>query len=150
MAMQLGQGPGGSRRRRRGGRAPVAEINVTPFVDVMLVLLIIFMVAAPLMTSGVPVNLPESAAEALPSDEEPITISLDSGGALYIGDQPISEDELPQAIDELIAANGGTPPPVNLRGDSALQYGLMMRIMGDLNAAGITEIGLVSVGSPGR
>ncbi len=148
MAMQLGSGGGSSGRRRRGRRAPVSEINVTPLVDVMLVLLIIFMITAPMLSSGVPINLPESAASSLPTADEPIEISVDSGGAIFIGDTPVTQDELSLAIATLADERGdGAPPAVNLRGDTSLQYGLMMRIMGELNAAGIQQIGLVTVGS---
>ncbi len=134
-------------RRRGSRRAPMAEINVTPLVDVMLVLLIIFMVTAPLLVAGVPVDLPESRAGALDQQAEPIRISLDQAGAIYIDDRVTSEAALPQRL----AALAAEPAPdegrrVYLRADRSLDYGRVMRVMGELNRAGLNRVALVSVG----
>ncbi|MEP5170848.1 MAG: protein TolR [Shimia thalassica] len=141
---------GGSRRRRRTTHSqPMAEINVTPFVDVMLVLLIIFMVAAPLLTVGVPVELPKTAANPLPSEqqEEPLTITIASDGTVTI---QTSETPLDQLVPKLraIAAERDSQR-VYLRADGALPYETVVQIMGALNAGGFTDIGLVTdIGGP--
>jgi biopolymer transport protein TolR len=140
---------GGSVGNRRHGRkrAPMAEINVTPFVDVMLVLLIIFMVAAPLLATGVPVDLPESRAAALDQTAKPVQVSLDSAGAIFVDDQPVAEAALPQRL-AAIAAEPAPPEGrrIYLRADRALDYGRVMRVMGELNRAGLNRVALVSVG----
>ena len=131
---------------RRGRRTPMAEINVTPMVDVMLVLLIIFMVTAPLLVAGVPVDLPDSKAGALDQEVKPVQISLDPSGAIFIDDQPVTEQMLPVRLGEIAGASreeGG--PRVFLRADKALDYGRVMRVMGELNAAGLRKVALVSV-----
>ena len=131
---------------RKGRRAPMAEINVTPLVDVMLVLLIIFMVTAPLLTTGVPVNLPDTRAKALDQDQEPIAVSLDAEGRLDVGDDEITEAALPARLDAIrAAAKGAEPPQVYLRADKALDYGKVMRVMGELNRAGLNRVALVTV-----
>ena len=133
--------------RGRGRRAPMAEINVTPLVDVMLVLLIIFMVTAPLLTSGVPVNLPDSRAKALDQDQKPIEVSIDNSGAIFIDKQPVSETELPDRFAALAAqASADKPPQVFLRADRNLDYGRVMQVMGELNRAGLNRVALVTVG----
>ncbi|MEM6488095.1 MAG: protein TolR [Pseudomonadota bacterium] len=138
--------------RRRGRSQPMAEINVTPFVDVMLVLLIIFMVAAPLLTVGVPLNLPQSTAEALPPpDEAPLTVSIDAAGTVYLQEQAVADDA---ALAARLAAIAETRPSdqVFLRADRTLDYGRVMAVMGQLSAAGLRNISLVSdqqVGPPG-
>ena len=145
MAMSLGTG-GGARRRGRGrGRRPMSEINVTPFVDVMLVLLIIFMVTAPLLTAGVPIDLPDSRANALPQDQEQVSISIDSDGFVYIDDDQIPEGELPQVLQS-ISPSGGEGPDITLRADRELDYGRVMAVMGELNRAGLNRISLVTNG----
>ena len=138
------QKDGGGRRRRRGGRArPMSEINVTPFVDVMLVLLIIFMVAAPLLTVGVPVELPKTAAQALPVEqEEPLTITLTSEGGLQIQTTDTAEGELIPKLRAIAAER--TSDKVFLRADGAIPYERVMRVMGALNAGGFSNIGLVT------
>ena len=136
----LGQG-------RRGRRSPMAEINVTPMVDVMLVLLIIFMVTAPLLVAGVPVDLPDSKAGALDQQQEPLSISIDNGGAIFVGDQPVQEAELPAIFAARRAAAGGEAPPVFLRADRSLDYGRVMRVMGELNRAGLNRVSLVTTSS---
>ena len=135
---------------RRGRRTPMAEINVTPMVDVMLVLLIIFMVTAPLLVAGVPVDLPDSKAGALDQEVKPVQISLDPGGAIFIDDQPVSAQMLPVRLGEIASASreeGG--PRIFLRADKGLDYGRVMRVMGELNAAGLRKVALVSVQGEG-
>ena len=127
----------------------MAEINVTPMVDVMLVLLVIFMVTAPLLTAAVPVDLPDSRAKAQEQDSQQITISLDSGGTLYLDDQPIDQDELGARLAQVPPGADGKPPQVVLRADRALDYGRVMTVMGELNHAGFNAIQLVTNGSAG-
>ena len=133
-----------SRARRR---APMAEINVTPMVDVMLVLLIIFMVTAPLLMAGVPVNLPDSRAKGLEQDAEPVQISLDDKGAVFIGEQAVGMDELPLRLAAVAEKGGSEAPQVFLRADRGLDYGAVMRVMGELNRAGLNRVSLVTTGS---
>ncbi|MFC7705640.1 protein TolR [Plastorhodobacter daqingensis] len=138
------KGGGGGRRGRGRSRAQaMSEINVTPFVDVMLVLLIIFMVAAPLLTVGVPVELPRTAASALPTEqEEPLTITLTADGQLLIQNSDTAEDEL---IPKLRAiATERADDKVFLRADGAIPYERVVQIMGALNAGGFRNIGLVT------
>ncbi|MCO6383145.1 MAG: protein TolR [Vannielia sp.] len=137
---------GGNRKRRSRGRgraAAMSEINVTPFVDVMLVLLIIFMVAAPLLTVGVPIQLPETAAQALPSEqEEPLTITLTAEGETLIQTTPVEEAALVTRLRAIAAERGDDK--VFLRADGTIPYERVMRIMGALNAGGFGNIGLVT------
>ncbi|NCN84264.1 MAG: protein TolR [Sphingomonadales bacterium] len=141
----------GSRIGRRGGsrgRAPMAEINVTPFVDVMLVLLIIFMVTAPLLVTGVPVDLPESRANALEQEQEPVQISIDNEGRVFIEDEEVSRGALATRLREIAAdQNPEDPRQIMLRGDKTLDYGLIMGVMGELNRAGLNRVSLVTTGS---
>jgi biopolymer transport protein TolR len=136
----------GSRRRgrgRRGNLRPMSEINVTPFVDVILCLLIIFMVSAPLMTVGVPIDLPDTSAEALPSDdEEPLTVTLTPEGEVLIQTTPVPEGELIPRLQAIAAERDTTR--IFLRADGGISYNDVMRIMGALNAGGFREIGLVT------
>ena len=148
MAMSLASGKGTRRRRGRGGRRPMAEINVTPFVDVMLVLLIIFMVTAPVLTAGVPIQLPDSRADALPQEQQQVAISIDSDGYVYIDDNQVSVGELPQALESIPQTGDG--PDVTLRADRALDYGRVMAVMGELNRAGLNRISLVTNGGQER
>lgn len=138
---------GGSRRRRRRA-APMAEINVTPFVDVMLVLLIIFMVAAPLLTVGVPVELPKTAAGALPVDqEEPLTITITAEGSVQIQTTETARDQLVPKLRAIAAER--TSDRIFLRADGAVPYADVMQVMGALNAGGFVNIGLVTdIGGP--
>ncbi|MDE2596477.1 MAG: biopolymer transporter ExbD [Sphingomonadales bacterium] len=147
--MAMGLHGGGARRRRgRSQRAPMAEINVTPLVDVMLVLLIIFMVTAPLLKAGVPVELPESRAKALGEEKQQVTITMARDGAIYLDDAPLSPGELPDRLAALPRDGEGKPPLVTLRADKALDYGSVMGVMGELNRAGFNAISLVtSVGA---
>ena len=135
------------RRRRGGRRAPMAEINVTPLVDVMLVLLIIFMVTAPLLTAGVPVDLPDSRANALPQDAEPLTVSIDGEGVVYLDDSPLAPGELADRLADVPPGGDGTMPEVTLRADRTLQYAAVVGVMGELNRAGFNRIALVTNGS---
>ncbi|MGB7244313.1 MAG: protein TolR [Sulfitobacter sp.] len=139
---------GSGRRRRRGNASPMAEINVTPFVDVMLVLLIIFMVAAPLLTVGVPVELPKTAATALPSDqEEPLTVTITAEGAIQIQKTDTPRAELVTKLRAIAAER--TSDRVFLRADGAVPYAQVMQVMGALNAGGFGNIGLVTdIGGP--
>ena len=141
MAMSLGSGRG-SPRGRGSRRRPMSEINVTPFVDVMLVLLIIFMVTAPLLTAGVPINLPASRAAALPQEQQQVTISIDEAGFVYIDDAAVELGGLPQALESLPQTGDG--PDITLRADRALDYGRVMAVMGELNRAGLNRISLVT------
>jgi biopolymer transport protein TolR len=134
---------GGGRGRRRGRAQPMAEINITPFVDVMLVLLIIFMVAAPLLTVGVPVELPKTAATALPSDqEEPLTITLLADGSVQIQKTPTERGDLVAKLRAI--ATERASDRVFLRADGTVSYALVMEVMGALNAGGFSNIGLVT------
>ena len=136
-----------SRRRGRGRRAPISEINVTPMVDVMLVLLIIFMVTAPLLVAGVPVDLPDSRAAALDQQAKPVQIAIDARGNIFIDDTPVTA----AALSAQLAAIAAQPEPpegrrIYLRADKTLDYGQVMRVMGELNRAGLNRVALVSVG----
>ncbi len=141
------QGSGG-RRRRRSRAQPMAEINVTPFVDVMLVLLIIFMVAAPLLTVGVPVELPKTSANPLPGEQEaPLTVTISADGSVAIQKTPTPLEQLVPKLRAVAAER--TSDRVYLRADGALPYEMVVQIMGALNAGGFTDIGLVTdIGGP--
>lgn len=136
-----------STRRGKHGRAPMAEINVTPLVDVMLVLLIVFMVTAPLLTAGVPVELPDSRAKALEQDAQQVTLSLDATGRLFIDNDQIAPGQLAGRLAGVPRDTEGKPPQVVLRADRALDYGRVMAVMGELNRAGFNTIQLVTSGS---
>ena len=134
---------GGRRRRHRGRAAAMSEINVTPFVDVMLVLLIIFMVAAPLLTVGVPVKLPETAASAMPTEtEEPLTVTLTADGLILLQNTEIGDAELIGKLKAVSAQR--TSRKVFVRADGAVLYDRVAQLMGALNAAGFNDIGLVT------
>jgi biopolymer transport protein TolR len=138
----------GGRGRRRSRSQPMAEINVTPFVDVMLVLLIIFMVAAPLLTVGVPVELPKTAAGALPAaQEEPLTVTVTADGGVQIQTTEVSRDDLVTRLRGIAAERASDR--VYLRADGRVPYSMVMEIMGALNAGGFSNIGLVTdIGGP--
>jgi len=127
---------------RRGRRRVMAEINVTPFVDVMLVLLIVFMVTAPLLTVGVPVDLPKTRAQALGQDREPLSVTIRNNGTIYLQNTIVPEDDLVPRLTA-IAANG-YDQRIFVRGDRSVDYGRVMEVMGLLSAAGFTHIGLVT------
>ena len=136
-------GKRGKRRQRRARPRPMAEINVTPFVDVMLVLLIIFMVAAPLLTVGVPVELPKTAATALPSEsEEPLTLAVAADGRLVLNASEISQDQLVPRLRAIAAER--RDDKIFLRADGSVSYGVVMQVMGALNAGGFRNIALVT------
>ena len=136
-------GGGGRRRRGRGRSRPMSEINVTPFVDVMLVLLIIFMVAAPLMIVGVPVELPKTAASSLPGEEEePLSVTVTAEGVVMIQTTEVDRDELVARLRAIAAERDSTR--VFLRADGAVPYAEVMQVMGALNRGGFSNIGLVT------
>jgi len=140
--MAMGPMLGGHRRARR---SPMAEINVTPMVDVMLVLLIIFMVTAPLLVAGVPVDLPDSKAGALDQESKPVQISLEADGSLHVDDRAVAPADLGPRL-AAIAAGSREPggPRIFLRADRSLDYGRVMAVMGEINAAGLRKVALVS------
>ena len=141
MAMSMGaKGKGRGRGRGRGG--PISEINITPMVDVMLVLLIVFMVAAPLMTMGVPVDLPQTQAAAMPVKSKPITVTVTPDGAISIDGDAVTMDALVPAVAAL--AVEGTDERLYVRGDATAAYGAVMEVMGALSAAGYSRIGLIT------
>lgn len=146
--VQSAEDSGRRRRRGRGRSRPMSEINVTPFVDVMMVLLIIFMVAAPLLTVGVPVELPKTAANALPSDqEEPLTVTLTAEGTVQIQTTETPRNELVPKLRAIAAERDSDQ--VFLRADGSIPYEMVMQVMGALNAGGFSNIGLVTdVGGP--
>ena len=141
------------RRGRGSKRAPMAEINVTPFVDVMLVLLIIFMVTAPLLAAGVPVNLPESRANPVDQEPDQVSVTIDREGFIYIESTDIESmrvetGSFPELLESLAAGGGGEPPLVNLRADRGIDYGRVMAVMGELNRAGFTSISMITTSAP--
>ena len=138
------QDAGKRRRRRRKGRrhAPMSEINVTPFVDVMLVLLIIFMVAAPLLTVGVPIELPQAKGKQLQANKEPLAISVKSNGEVYIGETMVGLEEIAGKLSAI--AKNGYDEPVFVRGDKGVTYGIVMRVMGRISAGGFKKVSLVT------
>jgi len=148
---------GGRRRRRRGrNKAILSEINVTPLVDVMLVLLIVFMVAAPLMTVGVPIDLPKTQANTLNTESKPITISVTNDALIYIGEQQIELVDLVANLQKITASNAqenatdATKARIYVRGDASADYGNIMQVMGVLSKAGYTKIGLITEQEQGR
>ncbi|MEI6642538.1 MAG: ExbD/TolR family protein [Novosphingobium sp.] len=148
MAMNTASGGGRRGRRVRGRGAAMSEINVTPLVDVMLVLLIIFMVTAPMLTAGVPIDLPDSRAEALKTEQKTVTVSMDGEGRVFLDDQELAPGELSDRLAGLAADGpGGKAPLVTLRADRGLDYGRVVAVMGALNAAGFKSISLVTNGS---
>ncbi len=134
--------PAGKRRHRR--RSVMSEINVTPFVDVMLVLLIIFMVSAPLLTVGVPIDLPQTKAKALDQDREPLTISVNGTGQVFLQNSEIKVEDLVAKLEAITQARGGTDERIYVRGDRKVDYGTVMRVMGRLSAAGFHRVALVT------
>ncbi|MEP3421597.1 MAG: biopolymer transporter ExbD [Erythrobacter sp.] len=132
---------------RRNRRAAMAEINVTPLVDVMLVLLIIFMVTVTLPAVGVPIELPESRANAVEETPNQVTISVDNQGRIFIENEPVPTGALPDALAALNRGGDGRLPNIVLRGDKSLDYGRVMAVMGELGRAGFTSIALVTDGS---
>jgi biopolymer transport protein TolR len=142
MAANAGTPVIGKRRYHR--RKVMSEINVTPMVDVMLVLLIIFMVSAPLLTVGVPIDLPQTQAKSLDQDKEPLTISVNEKGQVYLQNAEIDVDNLIAKLKAVAEARGGTDARIYVRGDKKVDYGTMMRVMGRLSAAGFHRVALVT------
>src|SRR5258705_5697242 len=143
MAVNSGNSVGSGRRHNR--RKPVmSEINVTPMVDVMLVLLIIFMVSAPLLTVGVPIDLPQTQAKSLDQDKEPLTVSVNTKGEVYLQNSEIKMDELVPKLQAITQARGGNDERIYVRGDRKVDYGTVMRVMGRLSAAGFRRVALVT------
>jgi biopolymer transport protein TolR len=132
----------GKRRHRR--RPVMSEINVTPMVDVMLVLLIIFMVSAPLLTVGVPIDLPQTQAKSLDQDKEPLTVSVKLDGEVFLQNSEIKVDELVPKLQAITQARGGLDERIYVRGDRKVDYGTVMRVMGRLSAAGFRRVALVT------
>jgi len=132
----------GKRRHRR--RPVMSEINVTPMVDVMLVLLIIFMVSAPLLTVGVPIDLPQTQAKSLDQDREPLTVSVKLDGEVFLQNSEIKVDELVPKLQAITQARGGLDERIYVRGDRKVDYGTVMRVMGRLSAAGFRRVALVT------
>lgn len=148
--MAVGAGTAGSGRRRRRGRArsgAINEINMTPFIDVMLVLLIVFMVAAPLMTAGVPLDLPSTKANALNVDAKPVTLSIRSTGQIYLGENEITDADIPTQL--AAAAKGGFEERVFVRGDKRVDYGRVAQVMSIVTGAGYRRVALVTEQDPG-
>jgi biopolymer transport protein TolR len=143
-----GASPSGQRRRYRR-RAVMSEINVTPMVDVMLVLLIIFMVSAPLLTVGVPIDLPRTQAKSLDQDREPLTVSVNGKGEIYLQNAEIKVDDLVPKLQAISQARGGADERIYVRGDRTVDYGTVMRVMGRLSAAGFHRVALVTEGEKG-
>ena len=127
---------------KRSEREPISEINVTPFVDVMLVLLIIFMVTAPLLTVGVQVDLPETSADTLPEESEPLTLTIYSKGEVFIQETKIEFNNLIKKI--LAVSNNRTDTRIYVRGDKTINYGRVLEIMGKLSGSGFTKVALIS------
>ena len=139
----LGLAQGGHRRRRRHG--VMSEINVTPMVDVMLVLLIIFMVSAPLLTVGVPIDLPQTQAKSLDQDRTPLTISVNTQGQVFLQDTEIGVDELVPKLKAITEArSAGMDERIYVRGDRKVDYGTVMKVMGRLSEAGFHRVALVT------
>lgn len=145
MAANVVSAASGGGRRRRRRRAVMSDINVTPFVDVMLVLLIVFMVSAPLLTVGVPLDLPQSQAKSLEQDREPLTLSINVQGQIFLQNNEIKVDELVAKLKAITdARGGGADERIYVRGDKKVDYGTMMKVMGRLSAAGYHRVALVT------
>ena len=134
--------PGGGRRGRARRHSPMHEINVTPFVDVMLVLLIVFMVTAPLLTVGVPIELPESRGQQLQTNKEPLTISVQKDGKVYIQETEVQLGDLATRLRAI--AKSGYEETIFVRGDKGIDYGTVMKVMSRIKAGGFTKVSLVT------
>lgn len=132
-------------RGRGYRRQQFAEINVTPFVDVMLVLLIIFMVTAPMLTAGVTVDLPDASAKPVPGTDEPLAVSVTSGGKIYIQETEVTFDDLQAKLDAIVGEKKDTR--IFVRGDTDIDYGMVMRVIGEINAAGLSKVALITDGA---
>ncbi|MCB1516953.1 MAG: protein TolR [Hyphomicrobiaceae bacterium] len=149
MTASGGGGSSGRGRRSRRSRArPMSDINVTPLVDVMLVLLIVFMVAAPLLTVGVPIDLPETQARSLNTESKPITISVNAQGQVYLGEDLVDTANLIEQVAS--QAVNGTDERIYVRGDASADYGTVMQVMGLLSGAGYNQIGLITAPVQGQ
>ena len=137
-------GGGGRGRHGRNNRRPMSEINVTPMVDVMLVLLIIFMVSAPLLTVGVPIDLPQTQAKNLDQDRQPLTISVNLDGKVFLQNSEIPIGDLVAKLTAVTSARGGYDERIYVRGDRKVDYGTVMRVMGRLSSAGFKRVALVT------
>ena len=144
MAMNMAGSSGGGGRRRGRRRPVMAEINVTPMVDVMLVLLIIFMVSAPLLTVGVPLDLPQTQAKSLEQDKTPLQLSVDVKGRIFINDTEVSMNELVPKLKAITDARGGMDERIFMRADKKADYGTVARVMGQLSGAGFKRLALVT------
>lgn len=142
MGASIAGGTGREGRGRRGRYRPLAEINVTPFVDVMLVLLIVFMVAAPLLTAGVQVDLPKAQAKPLPQDNKPLEVSINHEGAIFLVETEVGLDELVPRLTAIAGNNKETR--IYVRGDTKLDYGAVMQVIAAINAGGFTRVALVA------
>jgi len=143
MGMSVGAGAKGGRRRRGVPRyAAMADINMTPFIDVMLVLLIIFMVAAPLLSSGVPIDLPQTKAAALNVDQKPLSVSIDDKGGVFLADQPVVVEQLPERLKAL--AKDGYDERIYVRASRGVVYGRVAEIMSIVTSAGYKKVALVT------
>ncbi len=142
MAMNMAGSAGGGRRGRR--KPVMAEINVTPMVDVMLVLLIIFMVSAPLLTVGVPLDLPQTQAKSLEQNQKPLQLSVDVNGKVYINDTEVPINELVAKLKAITDARGGMEERIYMRADKKADYGTVARVMGLLSGAGFKRLALVT------
>jgi biopolymer transport protein TolR len=147
MGAGVGTGQGGSGRRGRRRRSlPINDINMTPFIDVVLVLLIIFMVAAPMLTVGVPIELPRTAARQIQDETQPITISVNGRGEIFLQEQRVALEELTERLTAI--ARNGVDERLFIRGDRGVNYGVVMQVMGLVNRAGFRRIGLVTEQDP--
>jgi len=138
-----GSGAGAGRGRRRARKRPLSEINVTPLVDVMLVLLIIFMISAPMMTVGVPVELPKTEASALEVNEKPVTVSIKDDGSIYVGEGEVSWDQLPIRVAE-DAGENAREKAIFIRADGRAPYQAVARVMARLSSEGFTKLNLIT------
>jgi biopolymer transport protein TolR len=141
-SMQSGGRPGGGRRGRARRHTPMHEINVTPFVDVMLVLLIVFMVTAPLLTSGVPLDLPEARGQQLQTNKDPLTISVDKTGKVFIQETEVKLDDLATKLKAI--AKSGFEEQIFIRGDKGVDYGSIMRVMSRIKLGGFSKVSLIT------
>jgi biopolymer transport protein TolR len=142
MAAMAGLAQGGGRRRRRGRRGVINEINMTPFIDVMLVLLIVFMVAAPMMTVGVPLDLPQTKAAPLNADAKPVTLSIRATGQVFLADTELQD---PEIVDKLTSvAKQGFEERIFIRGDKKVDYGRVAQVMSVVTSAGYKRVALVT------
>ncbi|MDP6708591.1 MAG: protein TolR [Alphaproteobacteria bacterium] len=135
---------GGGGKAKRQTYEPMAEINVTPFVDVMLVLLVVFMITAPLLTIGVPVDLPKTEANMIEGSDEPLTITIDAAGKIFLQEAEVTLEDLVPRLNAVTEARGGDQGRIFVRGDRTIDYGAVMRVMGTINAAGYKRVALIA------